>query len=109
MKPEDYDKLITALNEERLSLSKKKRHDYAKTDDCLVNFKDLAMVSKILKIDITTPFGCAVFLEVLKVARKCNVIFGEKKPLNEGVKDTIMDQHNYIDLGYALLVEENEN
>lgn len=92
--------LIERLTKKRLSLYHSKSADYA-TTDALSNFKRVSSIVGLLRIDASTPGGYARLMVVLKLDRWCNLLAEGKDPQNESVEDTILDLHNYIDLGYA--------
>lgn len=94
---------------ERLKLRKAKGHDYASEEDCLVNFKNMAELLRILGIwEDATPSKVALFYILLKLDRTCNLLYRRKtKPKNESVRDTVaMDMPNYIDLFKENLIDE---
>lgn len=105
MKMEEYRKMMTKSFKKRLKIHAKKSHDYA-TEDVLANFKRVANIMKVWKPDISTPHGVAFVYIVLKLDRFANLVFRNKKPLNESVQDTIDDLKNYMDLMEACY---NEN
>ena len=100
----DFLDLLHKLDDKRIDVMEKKRHDYA-TEDALSNFKRMATICSTLKVDVKTPFGAAMFLMLLKIDRWNNLVSSCKSPKNESVEDTVMDLHNYIDLAHAIYVE----
>jgi hypothetical protein len=86
--------------DKRLQIRIKKGKDYAGDQDCLQNFKKVALLLKILEIDPTTSYGVAMLYSVLKLDRLCNLVFRKKvkNPQNEPIEDSIDDLLNYIDL-----------
>ena len=91
--------------EERLHVFADKSNDYA-TEDALSNFKRMNILCKTLDIDVRRSAGdCARYLMMLKVDRWCNLVGYGKEPKNESIKDTVMDEHNYIDLAYGCDIE----
>lgn len=106
MKHSDLKELQDTINRERLELMVGKSHDYA-GEDALSNFKRMSDLCAILQIcPEESAEDCALFLAVLKLDRYCNLRAEGKTPDNEGVVDTIMDLHNYIDLAYACSIDE---
>ena len=90
----------------RIELFHKKNQDYA-SEDALSNFKRLALVCEIWHIDITRPDGVADFNILEKLDRYFNLKWQGKTPKNESLADTfVIDLPNYIDLSWALQVEE---
>ena len=91
---------------ERMKLFYKKSHDYA-DEDALSNFKRLAALCSILQPDITKSDGVADFFIIMKLDRYFNLKRQDKKPENESLADTfVIDLPNYVDLSWALQVEE---
>ena len=107
MKLEDALKRREEMTKKRMEIRKIKGHDYALEEDCLVNFKNVAAIMKILKVDITTPEGVAIFYIVLKLDRTCNLLFRRQgKPQAESLEDTVaIDGPNYWDLLDEILAE----
>ena len=83
----------------------KKGHDYA-TEDQLSNFKRMALLSAVFKIDITRPTGVALFYKLLKLDRLANLLSNGKQPMNESMEDTLDDDINYTELLRGLIVEK---
>jgi len=83
-----------------------KGHDYANSDNVHLNFDSLSEICKILKVDVTTPYGCAMFYKLLKIQRECNLVFSNKEPKNESLLDTLIDGSNYDDLRLEIYVRE---
>jgi len=107
MLPADFEKMVNELHEARMKLMVNKRHDYA-TKDVLSNFKRMSNLCKATRLDLSTAFGCAMFLVLLKIDRITNIIAESKQPKNESLADTYMDLHNYIDLAIATLADEKQ-
>ena len=106
MKQSEVKKLSQSNYERRIETFNKKNHDYA-DEDALSNFKRIAVICKYWGIDVTTPDGCADYLVVLKLDRYFNLKRQRKTPDNESLEDTfVIDLPNYIDLSWALQVEE---
>lgn len=99
-------KLIKDFDKETVDLIKTKGADYGNTD-VLSNFKQVSEVSKILKIDTTTPEGYAIFMVVLKIARICNLKADDKIPNNESLLDSYKDLTNYTKLAYLCELEKS--
>jgi len=98
MKLEEAIDLETKAFQRRIEIRRKKCHDYAKEEDILSNFKEMAHLAKILRIDITTPHGVAMWHLVHKMVRVCNLWSQNKEPENESLEDTHDDLANYNDL-----------
>lgn len=78
-----------------------KSSDYASEDDCLLNFKQVHQVCKILDIDTRrSAQDIALFFVVCKLQRICNLRGKVEK--NESRRDTVDDCHIYLDLADAL-------
>lgn len=93
--------LMKEINDKRLTLMLGKGHDYA-DEDALSNFKRMTSICWLLGIrPEKSAADCAKFLMMLKIDRWCNLARQGKDPANEGIRDTIEDLHNYIDLAYA--------
>jgi len=108
MKLETAIALERLIHEARLKVRNKKGHDYAQDDECLLNFQNVAKMCKILSIDVTTPYGVAMFYIILKLDRTANLVFRRKtKPKNESIWDTVaIDGANYWDLMLENLINE---
>ena len=83
----------------------KKGHDYA-TTDVLSNFKRLSRAASILNIDVRTPVGYALFMCLMKLDRINNLVTQEKKPENESVEDSFVDNLGYTILALSLYMEK---
>lgn len=98
-------KLLESFDDELMGILKKKGNDYAQEADVLENFKRLSAAAKILKINITTPIGYALFMVIMKVDRITNLISQDKAPENESLEDSFKDGVNYLKLAYLLTKE----
>ncbi len=108
MNTEKYLELVNKVEQDRFALMGGKRQDYA-TEDVLSNFKRMSEVCRLLDIDPRrSPADNARYLMMLKVDRWCNLARKGTPPVNESVRDTIHDLHNYIDLAYACEVDRCE-
>ena len=97
----------------RMEIRKIKGHDYAQDTDCLANFKVTASICKSMSdagmpIDITTPNGVAMFYGLLKFLRRVNLYSKNTEPLNESLRDTFDDAHNYLDLEYECYMDHSK-
>jgi len=90
----------------RIELRLKKGHDYASKADCLDNFKRMAEIAKILRIDVTTGYGVALWHLLHKLVRLQNLIALKIGPENESIIDTIDDALNYLDLMRENLIDQ---
>lgn len=104
MNAEQFETLITEAFNRRLELTRRKSHDYAGVD-VLSNFKRVAKVCRVWRVDVTRPSGCAEFLAVLKLDHYFNLKRQGKTPRNESLQDTFDDLQKYVDLLNAILVE----
>jgi hypothetical protein len=94
------------LFKQRMEIRKKKGHDYADNNNIHLNFDVIAEICKLLKVDVTTPYGVAFLYKVLKLQREANLLFMGKTPANEALLDTFLDEANYHDLELEILVRE---
>jgi len=109
MNPSTYEKTVIDSLRRRLKLAKKKRHDYATSEDVLANFKRLGVAGKDLKLHLLwekkPALAYALFMVVMKLDRMNNLFNQNKTPTNEAVQDSWDDAKNYLDLAEALYVE----
>lgn len=89
----------------RAELFEKKTHDYA-TEDCLSNFKRMSQLCSLLRVNVGTSEGVALFYILIKLDRLCNLLQKGVGPKNESLDDTINDLQNYLDLLRGLLEED---
>lgn len=93
----------------RIEIFHKKNHDYA-DEDALSNFKRISSICEIWGIDISKPDGVADFYIIVKLDRYFNLKRRGVAPENESLEDTfIIDLPNYIDLSWAIQVEESKD
>jgi len=104
MDEKKYEAIIKDIDTKRHSLHKKKARDYA-TVDVLSNFKRLSRAANNLGIDVSTPWGYALFMTLMKLDRINNIMHKLGKHSNEGIEDSIIDAHNYLDLSLACFTE----
>lgn len=98
-------KTIQTVHDDRMKMIAGKAQDYA-TEDVLSNFKRMTILCKELDIDVRrSPGDCARFLFLLKLDRWCNLNKKGAVPLNESIRDTVLDGHNYWDLAYLCDME----
>ena len=90
----------------RMAIRHKKALDYSSEDECLGNFKRVAELCKIFRVDPTKSYGIAFIYRLLKMDREANLIFGDKEPQNESILDSILDDKNYIDLFEECLIDD---
>jgi len=100
MRLEEALKRRKEMFEKRLEIRIMKGHDYASTENVLANFEVTAEVCRLLNIDITKPWGVALFYIIVKIARAANLLFNVRGPAQcEALEDTIaIDLPNYVDL-----------
>lgn len=104
----DFAQLQTKISEAAHKLCTAKGDDYAGEDN-LSNFKRMTALCGILGVSpINSPGDSARFLLLLKLDRWFNLRRKRAVPMNESIRDTILDLHNYIDLAYACDLEEEE-
>lgn len=109
MKPDVFEALVAFRTNKRLDISREKRKGYATDQDCLENFKLMAQLCKLHKIDITTPEGVAMFWIIHKLQRRNNLMAkGLNTAASESLMDTDLDMLNYIDLLAAIETEKAE-
>lgn len=97
MNREEYERMMKKSLDRRLDISRRKGHDYA-TEDILSNFKRMAEVIRIFRVDPRTPYGVALIYLLLKLDRLTNLLTRGVTPENEALTDTIDDAKNYLDL-----------
>ena len=105
MTRQEYNDLISDLYTTSMALSEKKSKDYA-TEDVLSNFKNVAKLCEILKIDCKTSWGYAMLMAVMKIARISNLT--NKQAQCESIEDSIQDCINYLFLMYACMKEREK-
>lgn len=106
MKAEQFKEYILAMDGEREKVLIDRGDNYSKNVDTLANFKDVATIWNVLHPqDIMDPEGIAEILAILKQVRLANMIRSDRGYSDPSVKDTIIDQHNYIDLRVGCLID----
>ena len=112
MNPSTYEKTVIDSLRRRLKLAKKKRHDYATSEDVLANFKRLGVAVKDLKLHLLwekkPALAYALFMVVMKLDRMNNLFNQNKTPTNEAVQDSWDDAKNYLDLAEAIYLEDRD-
>lgn len=112
MKSKDYERGVLDSVHRRLDLAKKKRSDYATSEDVLANFKRLGEAVRALgihKLWETRPaLAYALFMSVMKIDRMTNLLRQGKTPTNEALQDSWDDAKNYLDLAEAIYIEERD-
>lgn len=108
MKAEDFDALLISGIKRREGLHQRKRADYANADDVLSNFKRVAAAAAALEISVHTPIGYSVFMELMKLDRKWNLIRKGVAPSNESLTDTTDDQITYACLSEGIIQEGDD-
>lgn len=107
MKESDYRKMVDDDYQKKKATHAKKSHDYA-DEDALSNFKRVAGICKLLRVDVGTPSGAALFHLVHKMDRVQNLLTRKVKPKNESLKDNLLDAQVYLDLYKANLIDEGK-
>ena len=98
-----FDTFARDIGDDALTLSSRKRKDYA-TGDVLSNFKRMAKVAEIaFKVDHVLPADVAYFFLLMKLDRMQNL--RGREAANEAVRDSMLDAHNYLNLGMACEIE----
>ena len=105
MDRETYEKIVRDIVNNSLELSKAKGHDYA-DEDVLSNFKRVAKIAQLYRIDFSSPYQYALFMVLMKLDRMQNLLTQNKKPKNESLDDTDKDSFNYLMLSIALRKEQ---
>ena len=97
----DFLEFANSCFKKQMNLNKSKSHDYA-TGDVLSNFKRVAEVCKLWKIDVTVPEGVAMFFIVHKLDRENNLKNKEGASCESREDTMILDLPNYTRLYNAL-------
>lgn len=101
MNSKEQIELIEQMDRDLTDILKSKGEDYSTDGDRLENFKRLAGAVKELKLDMTTSYGVAMFMVIMKVDRINNLLRTGKGPNNEGIEDSFKDGTNYFKLAYC--------
>lgn len=83
-------------NMQRTMVAKNK--DYASPVDIYQNFREVAEICNILKVDVHTPEGCIMYHIVQKMHRLFKLKREGRTPSNESLKDTVVDLGVYATL-----------
>jgi len=86
----------------------KKNQDYSHDDDVHSNFKEMASICRAFKVDVTCPEGVMQYHVLHKIHRLFKLINESKEPANESIKDSVIDEQNYMTL-LTTYCEENHN
>ena len=105
MTREEFNVSAGQMFSKRMDLANKKGNDYS-DGDILANFKRLGEVADLLRVDVTDPFGYAMFMALMKFDRIMNLTKQDREPENESLDDSFMDFHNYLDLARSILIDE---
>ena len=95
----------STLNLHARTLLDKKNQDYSNEDNVHANFEDMCMMCYVLDINVQEARGCIMFEIVKKIRRLWKIIKSNRNPVNESLKDSVVDLHNYIDLLYTLVID----
>ena len=98
----------STLNLNARQLLDKKNQDYSSEDNVHANFDETSILCALLGVDVTTPEGCAEFEIVKKVRRYFKIIHSKKPAANESLRDSTIDLHNYIDLLYTMVIDNDQ-
>lgn len=100
MTPDELFQLHDQLTQEALDIMRSKNHDYrGGTNDPFANFRD----SKGLGVD--PVIGIMIRMRDKQQRIKAFIETGELKVKDEGVKDAVLDQINYLVLLYGMIKE----
>lgn len=80
------------------SILEAKRNDYASKGDAFKNFREASKIASILsqkEITKEDVFNCIIGI---KMSREANIRHNVKEVKNEPLKDTVIDELNYIAL-----------
>ena len=98
---------LEELDSKLLGIIRSKSADYA-GEDVLSNFKIVAEIIKLAKVDTTTPEGFATLMLILKIVRIWNLKTKGATPNNESLVDSYEDMINYAKLSYLIEIEKEE-
>ena len=98
--------IVKSINEERMAVMIDKGNAYAGDGDSLANFKRNAERLGLTKYQILSVY----FNKHIDSINNA-IAQNPAKPIDktEGLKGRIIDAHNYLDLLYCLLVEDENN
>jgi hypothetical protein len=105
MKHQDYHNFTAHRRLARVGIHQKKAQDYA-DEDSLSNFKRVAEVCRIFRVNCHTASGIALIYLILKLDRETNLRHKMVTAQNESREDTRLDMMNYMELYDALCEEE---
>ncbi len=90
-----------------MALSKRKGKDYANVEDIAANFKRVADIARVTRVDqlMNKPYGYALFMTLMKIDRFINLELSGAAPANEAVVDTWDDAKNYLDFAESTWLE----
>ena len=95
MKLDDFRLYLGQICHDMQRIMVKKNKDYAHIDDVYSNFREVAELCKILRVDVTTPEGCIMYHIVQKTHRLFKLKRTGVKPENEGLQDNAVDKNVY--------------
>jgi len=103
-------KLQNEAHERKMRIRIAKAHDYA-NQDCLANFKVMAAVAGALQrhgytIDITRPWGVAMWHMLHKMVRLLQLYNSNTNPQNESAIDSHDDLEEYSELAKECYIDE---
>ena len=91
-------KTINLVNRTKYKICLKKNKDYSIDENAHKNFEELAVLCKLMKVDVSTPLGCMEFFILHKLRRLFRLKRAGIPPENETLFDTIIDIEVYQDL-----------
>jgi len=93
--------------QERIKIMFERNEEYAKEEDALINFKRIAAICKIWKVDVSKPEDCSFFFRISKIDRERNLRLLGKDFKDKRFRDVFIDDQNYLDLMRALISENS--
>lgn len=107
MEREKFKERIVRRFQERFILMFKRNKEYAENADALADFKRIAAICKIWKVDVTKPSDIPFFFRIAKIDRQRNLLLNGANWSSEKLRDSFTDDFNYLDLQEALIEEEH--
>ena len=105
MNQEKFLEIVRETHNKRLEIlcDLKKKRNFA-SDDRLINFKELADVLDMYPAEVAITFATKQFMDILHIVREDHALADNLNYFRELINDV----QNYLDLAYALKVEEKE-
>lgn len=105
MERKAFKKRIIRRFQERLLVMFDRNEEYAEEEDALADFKRIAAICKIWKVDVTKSEDCPLFFRIAKIDRERNLQLLGKNLKDKRLSDAFLDDLNYLDLQEALIEE----